>query len=221
MRLDVSSAIINEESGPLVAAFVRDITERKRADEAPARRVSNDPKPSPGCARGHFPHGRPGSHHLCQPGVVYHLRAGRQRRRWAMAGSQPSIPTTGRGFGQGWREATSRQASSTSEYPFLHQDGIIAWVIGQAIQELDADGQVRRLRGYFQRHHRPKTGGARNSRAQRNSKAGSPNAPRSNALKTPIKNWKPSPTRSPTTCVHLCGPSTALPPSSPAATGPT
>ena len=43
---------------------------------------------------------------------------------------------------QGWREATSRQATSTSEYRFRHQDGPIAWVMGQAIQEVDADGQV-------------------------------------------------------------------------------
>ncbi len=42
----------------------------------------------------------------------------------------------------GWEDATQKEISSTSEYRFVRPDGAVAWVIGQAIPELNHDSQV-------------------------------------------------------------------------------
>jgi PAS domain S-box-containing protein len=41
---------------------------------------------------------------------------------------------------QGWQETIAKRQVSATEYRFLHQDGSIAWVIGQAQPEFDASG---------------------------------------------------------------------------------
>ncbi len=43
---------------------------------------------------------------------------------------------------QGWEEATKKKEVSVSEYRFVRPNGTIAWVIGQAIPERDADGNI-------------------------------------------------------------------------------
>jgi PAS domain S-box-containing protein len=43
---------------------------------------------------------------------------------------------------QGWEKATLRSDSSTVEYRFLSKDGGITWVLGQAIPEIDSEGEV-------------------------------------------------------------------------------
>ena len=42
----------------------------------------------------------------------------------------------------GWEEATGKESSSISEYRFVRPDGAVAWVIGQAIPELNHENQV-------------------------------------------------------------------------------
>lgn len=41
-----------------------------------------------------------------------------------------------------WRQTTTERASSRVEYRFLHPDGSIAWVIGQAVPQKDENGQT-------------------------------------------------------------------------------
>ncbi len=41
---------------------------------------------------------------------------------------------------QGWQETIAKRQVSAAEYRFLHQDGSITWVIGQAQPEFDASG---------------------------------------------------------------------------------
>ena len=42
----------------------------------------------------------------------------------------------------GWEDATKKDSSSIAEYRFVRSDGAVAWVIGQAIPELNHDNQV-------------------------------------------------------------------------------
>jgi PAS domain S-box-containing protein len=41
-----------------------------------------------------------------------------------------------------WQESTRLHTTSTADYRFVHPDGSINWVIGQAVPELDVDNQV-------------------------------------------------------------------------------
>lgn len=43
---------------------------------------------------------------------------------------------------KGWKSATDIRQSSFTEYRFIHLDGKIAWVIGQAIPELNSGGEI-------------------------------------------------------------------------------
>jgi PAS domain S-box-containing protein len=43
---------------------------------------------------------------------------------------------------EGWREATSLHKASFSDYRFLRPDGTIAWVMGQAIPEINSENQI-------------------------------------------------------------------------------
>ncbi len=43
---------------------------------------------------------------------------------------------------QGWQEATQLQRPSWADYRFIRPDGTIAWVMGQAVPEIDAEGQI-------------------------------------------------------------------------------
>jgi PAS domain S-box-containing protein len=43
---------------------------------------------------------------------------------------------------KGWREAVQAPHSSTADYRFLHPDGTVAWVMGQAVPEKDDAGRV-------------------------------------------------------------------------------
>lgn len=42
----------------------------------------------------------------------------------------------------GWKDKTRRSDASNAEYRFLHQDGKIIWVMGQAIPEFSKDNQI-------------------------------------------------------------------------------
>jgi PAS domain S-box-containing protein len=41
-----------------------------------------------------------------------------------------------------WQEATHFPTTSTADYRFVHSDGSITWVIGQAVPEMDSDNQL-------------------------------------------------------------------------------
>ena len=41
-----------------------------------------------------------------------------------------------------WRKSSKNHVTSTADYRFVHPDGSITWVIGQAVPELNADNQV-------------------------------------------------------------------------------
>ncbi len=43
---------------------------------------------------------------------------------------------------QGWQASTEQQQTSLSEYRFMHPDGTIAWVMGQAVPELNLENQI-------------------------------------------------------------------------------
>ena len=43
---------------------------------------------------------------------------------------------------QGWQASTEQQQTSLSEYRFMHPDGTIAWVMGQAVPDLNFEGQI-------------------------------------------------------------------------------
>jgi PAS domain S-box-containing protein len=43
---------------------------------------------------------------------------------------------------RGWREAVQAPHSSTADYRFVHPDGTVAWVMGQAVPEKDDAGRV-------------------------------------------------------------------------------
>jgi PAS domain S-box-containing protein len=43
---------------------------------------------------------------------------------------------------KGWEQAASKQESSLSEYRFVHTDGLITWVIGQAIPEKNSKNET-------------------------------------------------------------------------------
>lgn len=42
----------------------------------------------------------------------------------------------------GWNKAATNRQPSRAEYRFVHPDGTIAWVIGQAVPEVDSAGQI-------------------------------------------------------------------------------
>ncbi|MCL4548501.1 MAG: PAS domain S-box protein, partial [Bacteroidetes bacterium] len=42
----------------------------------------------------------------------------------------------------GWKSATDKKQSSVTEYRFIRPDGTTAWVMGQAIPELNSNGQI-------------------------------------------------------------------------------
>ncbi len=42
----------------------------------------------------------------------------------------------------GWKSATDKKRSSVTEYRFIRPDGTTAWVMGQAIPELNSNGQI-------------------------------------------------------------------------------
>lgn len=44
--------------------------------------------------------------------------------------------------GETWQKAALAQALSKTEYRFLHRDGSIAWVMGQAVPQKDANGSI-------------------------------------------------------------------------------
>lgn len=43
---------------------------------------------------------------------------------------------------QGWQEASSRQQASSDDYRLLRPDGSVAWVMGRATPEFDAEGRI-------------------------------------------------------------------------------
>lgn len=43
---------------------------------------------------------------------------------------------------KGWKSATDKKQSSVTEYRFIRSDGKTAWVMGQAIPELNSEGQI-------------------------------------------------------------------------------
>jgi len=43
---------------------------------------------------------------------------------------------------QGWQESTRSHKASYSDYRFVHPDGSVAWVMGQAVPEIGPDNQV-------------------------------------------------------------------------------
>ena len=43
---------------------------------------------------------------------------------------------------KGWEKATDNNENSVSEYRFIHTDGTVAWVMGQAITELNLDNEI-------------------------------------------------------------------------------
>ncbi|WP_158638320.1 PAS domain S-box protein [Panacibacter ginsenosidivorans] len=43
---------------------------------------------------------------------------------------------------KGWQEATKKQTTSSTEYRFVRPDGTIAWVIGQAVPERNAEHEI-------------------------------------------------------------------------------
>ena len=43
---------------------------------------------------------------------------------------------------KGWDLATNNKKSSYAEYRFIHPDGSIKWVLGQAVPEIDTDNQI-------------------------------------------------------------------------------
>jgi len=45
-------------------------------------------------------------------------------------------------LGQNWRKALRQQQESSDDYRFLRPDGSIAWVLGRAVPEIDAEGRV-------------------------------------------------------------------------------
>ena len=45
-------------------------------------------------------------------------------------------------LGRGWREASSRQQASSDDYRLLRADGSLAWVMGRAVPEFDAEGRI-------------------------------------------------------------------------------
>ena len=45
-------------------------------------------------------------------------------------------------LGTGWQASTQLQKASLSDYRFVHSDGTIAWVMGQAVPEVNIDGQI-------------------------------------------------------------------------------
>jgi len=42
----------------------------------------------------------------------------------------------------GWQESTEEMTTSTADYRFMHPDGSIAWVIGQAVPEVNSENEV-------------------------------------------------------------------------------
>jgi PAS domain S-box-containing protein len=51
-------------------------------------------------------------------------------------------PNDRRPAGHGWKLATDQKTSSYTSYRFLHKDGTVRWVLGQAIPERDDDGKL-------------------------------------------------------------------------------
>jgi PAS domain S-box-containing protein len=43
---------------------------------------------------------------------------------------------------EGWRKAAEAHTGSRAEYRFLHPDGSVAWVSGQAVPEIDSNGTI-------------------------------------------------------------------------------
>jgi PAS domain S-box-containing protein len=125
----------------LHVAFVQDITKRKQAEEAlreEERRYQTLAEISP---VGIFRSDAQGQTTYVNP-------------RWCQITGLSATDALGDGWlravhpqdreqiAQGWREAVQAPHSSTADYRFLHPDGTVVWVIGQAVPEKDNAGRV-------------------------------------------------------------------------------
>jgi PAS domain S-box-containing protein len=74
--------------------------------------------------------------------------------KWSQISGLPSAEAVGNGWlqavhpedreklSQGWEKSTKLHRSSYSDYRFIHPDGTVAWVMGQAVPELNAKDQI-------------------------------------------------------------------------------
>ncbi|HEX7577126.1 MAG TPA: PAS domain S-box protein, partial [Verrucomicrobiae bacterium] len=119
----------------------RDITERKRADEAvreSERRFQTLANTSPigifqTDAQGQTTYVNP---RWCQITGLSATNA--LGDRW-LGAVHPEDRGT---LAQGWQTATQAQSTSKTDYRFVHPDGSISWVMGQAVPEKDDAGRV-------------------------------------------------------------------------------
>ncbi len=139
--LEVTANLVTMGSKKYILASHRDITDRRRAEEAlraEERRYQTLSEISP---VGIFRTDAQGQTTYVNP-------------RWCQITGLSAMDALGEGWlhavhpldreqiAQGWHEAIQDPRSSTADYRFVHPDGTVAWVMGQAVPEKDHAGHV-------------------------------------------------------------------------------
>jgi len=139
--VEVSLGSVRLPPGPVVLGIVRDITERKRAEEAlreSERRFQTLAISSPvgifqTDAQGQTTYVNPQWCEIARLSATEALGVG-----WLRA----VHPDDREKIAQGWQAATHEQGTSKTDYRFVRPDGTIVWVMGQAVPEKDDAGRI-------------------------------------------------------------------------------
>jgi len=139
--LEVTANLVTMSSKKYILASHRDITERKQAEEAlraEERRYQTLAEISP-----------VGIFRADAQGQITYVNP-----RWCQITGFSARDALGEGWlravhpqdreqvAQGWREAIQAPRSSTADFRFVHRDGTVVWVMGQAVPEKDDAGRV-------------------------------------------------------------------------------
>jgi PAS domain S-box-containing protein len=136
-----SANLYDKKGKRIVATIAQDITYRKRAEEALSeseRLFHSLAQVSPvgifkTNAEGYTTYVNPKWSQLSGLSNEYALGFG-----WLRA----VHPDDRKKLSKGWHESTKIQKVSYSEYRFLHPDGTVVWVMGQATPELDSENKI-------------------------------------------------------------------------------
>ncbi|MGG9961967.1 PAS domain S-box protein [Ferruginibacter sp. SUN106] len=138
---DIVSVIMDNDAPVILRGIMIDITERKKAEEAiieSEKRYQTLTEISP-----------VGIFHTDAAGITTYVNP-----KWSVISGLSGREALGNGWLnavheddkepliKGWQNATTAVEPSLSEYRFVRPDGTIAWVIGQAIPEKNADNQI-------------------------------------------------------------------------------
>lgn len=139
---EVSSVIFRDKDGnELTSMVIRDLTEQKKAEEALKESESRFRILAESAPVGIFTTDAQGVTNYVNPRwcEISKLSFGEAMGNgWLKAVHPEDVDK----LVQNWTKSTLSQTGSKAEYRFVHPDGSIAWVIGQAIPQTDEAGKI-------------------------------------------------------------------------------